>query len=649
MSYKKNVDKIEEIELGNKFPLTKGELYCAKSKSGKDCFVKVIPKSLEDAKVLYKSERMLYEKIISESLIRLVSVFKDDKNYYLLFNHFEGEKLLSSIDDPKSVGRQLYILISKMHKSRLFFSSEKIIETAFLTDKMRLGLAGFNVFQDVDSDEEQLKEKLMQDWFIFGVFLYTIIIGKSPLNSEGKVEDSVYGDIPSDVRDVVFACLRKTTTDPIQYEYLQPEVVFKLKDDKRLILNDFYIDWESGIKVGFRNSEFGYDDSKFSFTSGSSGITISTAGSVELSSEFTDDFYDEKVKRSLTISGEGVKMSQELLNETIETEIGANGFKTGSKGKSIGLGPNGFEYREGEYSLCISDNYENTFPDPKPPVFGQPSYFYASDLIAKIDKSVFGLNFHNFLYFLITTEPSLYFWVSGTTINLGPEGLEIRVGPDIALIIGSNGVRFNIGEFIVEINGDGLRIEAVGFVFKCGKGGFQFENCDKPIDLAAYNLSNLSFPTIQIKLEKINIPGIPKLPPIPKPIGMPSIPSPSIKLPFGGKKENKSFPPGKVEDFINDGETLVKKALVTRVRYAGLSKHQRMLILTSTHRIIYATPTLSKSKGELLIGKESTVEPKAETKLLLTSNTGKKYTFIYENESARNEWKSTISDIIANP
>jgi hypothetical protein len=222
---------------------------------------------------------------------------------------------------------------------------------------------------------------------------------------------------------------------------------------------------------------------------------------------------------------------------------------------------------------------------------------------------------------ILVSPPSLFMQAGDASLSLSADGLDIKLA-DNSFHAGGDGVIFAAEGLTLTVNGDGVKLE----------------NDNPDVDLTSYALPKLSLKFKPPKLETPPLPPPPK-PPIP---GVPSLPS-IPKLPsFGGSKERE----GKVEDFLNPDET-VKEQVDTVRRRLLFSKRTFHLIRTSTDRLFFCSQLYGEKHGDdLVLGKDSTVEPLKDRTVKIKTAVGKSVALTFKNPADRDPWIGKLQEVI---
>jgi len=669
-------DTIEDFEIGEKAStLWLGDLNPATTKKGKKYMMKIVPKANENLEAAIANEKACAQLAlkIGSTAVRLQRLFHNDENQYFVYKHFEAENLAAKVaggplevEDAKKLSRQFYLFLQKLHQNGIFYLRPTPLDNAFVTAQGKLLVVGMDsVFTEkgaekpisplVKIDGDKAAEET--DLIVLGIFVHMLLTGANPVDP--ATQEVTIGEIADeDARALVEACLNKNGEERKAYEpltspFLQLPMTIQAEKEK-ITVNDMFLDWSEGIKIGFGENELGYngEEGKFSIKSGNGTIEVSGEG-LTLSCE-EEEFNEEKgenetVTTSIEIGSDGLK----LKNGDDETTIGGDGLKSQGENGEFEIGSDGFTYENADKSgkLVINDNLECTLADFKTPKFGNPTELSAAGIEVSVGSEGFSLTLGS-VNLNISTAPDLTITAAGCALKISKDGLSIEAGTGIALSVNGEGLHFNVGDLVLEINGEGLRLEGGGFSFTIGKGGVQVQNGNAPIDFGGDGGVEIEFPTlesIKFKLPAVQSPAIPPLPPMPKPaVDVPSAPEvptlPAISL--FQTKENKNAPPGKIEDYLKEGETVVKQVSIVKTRYMGISKKQRILVLTSNNRVMYCTPNFSQMMGEIALSKDAKFNPEGNNKLSIIDATGKKFHIIFEEgEAPRNEWKDTLTEV----
>jgi len=660
-------DHIEDFEIGEKVnSLWLGEFNHATAKSGKKFLMKTIPKADEKIPEIIENEKFAagFSRKIGSNLVRIQKIFNNDANQYFAYKHFEGENLATrvaggplGVEEAKKIARQFCLFLKKLHENGILYLRPAPLDNAFVTPQGKLLIVGMDTCFNAKGEGKPISPLCLQwdegkvsegtDWVVLGIFVHMLLTGLSPIDPTN--EEIIIGDLPDeDAFSLVEACLNKNSEerkayDPLTSQFLQLELSIQAEKTK-VTVNDMFIDWSEGLKIGFGENELGYDsgEGKFSIKSGNGTIEISGEG-MTLSCE-EEEFNEEKkenenVTTSIEIGGEGLKMKQ----GDDETCIGGEGLKSTGEEGEFEIGGEGFVYENAEKSgkLIINDNLECTLHDFHPPKFGNPTEISAAGITVCVGSGGFSLTLGSFAL-NISPKPDLVITAGGTEINVSKDGLNIEAGPAISFVVNGEGLHLNVGDLLLEINAEGLKMEGGGFSFCVGKGGVQIQNGNTPLDLKADSVE-IEFPTLEslkFRIPVVKSPPVPPLPPTPKP----SLPVPTLPSFSFGSKENKNAPPGKLEDHLKEGETVVKQGSIVKTRYMGISKKQRILVLTSSNRVFYCTPNFSQMMGEISLSKDTKITPEGNNKLNIIDSHGKKFNLIFEEEAPRNEWKDALEE-----
>jgi hypothetical protein len=630
--------------------------------------IKKQPKTGGKPSPFYVAEKYLAQNapVKSSAIVFPVSFFEDDIATYVVYPLPKGQRLIhygkiDTDDTRKKLAIQFLSLLRSLHKQGVLYL-KVVHDNVFFNDRGKLSVLGFDSGAiipggpiDAPADGKKKSSSAERftspsqftkwstqlipelDWLSLGTFICRLFQSDAPFADGAKAPDA--SKVHCSKRDLVLKLLDVAQSvqdgyDPRKEDFLKPVVNVELLETK-FVFNDFHVDWSDGILVGYGDTDVGFrvSDSQVFITGEGCELSLGAQGL-----KLTDNSRSW-VTPEITVGPSGVTLER----GSRKIELGPSGLTWGGGflGK-LSLGPSGVEISIGSDRLAIMDGkLDIAFSGSQKPkqsfeggnvVIDMPytnrlmlgkSGLLIQNMYQYLSLGPEGLKMHlcNLDFNILISPPSLFMQAGAASLSLSADGLDITLADN----------SFHAG-------GDGVVFAAEGLTLTVNANGVNLENDNPEVDLSAYAMPKLS---LKFKPPKLDMPPLPPLPKPPMP-GIPSLPSIPKMPSFGGSKEKE----GKVDDFLNAGETVKEQADIVRRRKLFLKKTVH-LIRTSTDRLFFCSELYGEKRGDdLVLGKSSTVEPLKDNTIKIKTADGKEVALTFKNLADRAPWIAKLQEII---
>ena len=312
---------------------------------------------------------------------------------------------------------------------------------------------------------------------------------------------------------------------PFKSKYLEHKPKIECSKDD-FTIDDLTLSWEDGISVSIGEVEVSVDlgESSVTVKEGDNEISFGSDG-VTLHGEYegkTGTFINV-----VSIGEDGLSMG----GEEAYVNINADGLSTGSSHKGHPDNKNELKITSeglffdgtGDAKLTLGEEFEYSPLDLFKPKFGTPFEVNSTPLSLSLSSTDLELNVLQETNIAINKAPSCNITSCGCRISLN-EGspISISIGEAVVFEFTGSSLLLNMSGVDITFEDGSLKIDNDVVACSIGKSGPSFTTYGVPFDLKAYK-DQLKFPEFNFKLPEIKIPGIPGLPSIPKPGGLPDI------------------------------------------------------------------------------------------------------------------------------